>query len=178
MLEAGWCGGRRKGGREGGASARCHAAEADEYDHAVSQAEQLTPAHWYKIYPYLVLNFPVSRLNQVWGMDINYLPMARCSIYLAAGMDWFICPVLAWRVPSTLEGDPCVATVEEALARDVALEAFNMDQGSQFTSIEFIKALADGEIKISMKGQADRGLMTSSSGFGRLPNMKRCIIID
>jgi putative transposase len=111
-------------------------------------------------------------------MDVNYLPMARGPIYLAAGMDWFTCRVFAWRVPSTLEGDPCVAAVEEALARDVALEVLNMDQGSQFTSIEFIKALADREIKISIEGHADRGAMTSSSGFGRLPKMTRCTIIN
>ena len=86
-------------------------------------------------------------------MDITYIPMARGFIYLAAVVDWFTLRVLAWRVSITLEADFCIEAVEEALARHGAPEIFNTDQGSQFTSIEFIKVLADREIKISMDGK-------------------------
>ena len=86
-------------------------------------------------------------------MDITYIPMARGFIYLAAVVDWFTRQVLAWRVSITLEADFCIEAVEEALARHGAPEIFNTDQGSQFTSIEFIKVLADREIKISMDGK-------------------------
>lgn len=111
------------------------------------------PAPGHKIYPYLLRNIPVTRPNQVWAMDITYIPMARGFIYLAAVVDWFTRRILAWRVSITLEADFCIEAVEEALARHGAPEIFNTDQGSQFTSIEFIKVLADREIKISMDGK-------------------------
>lgn len=88
-------------------------------------------------------------------MGITYIPMARCFIYLAAVVDWWVLAwrVLAWRVSITLEADFCIEAVEEALARHVAPEIFNSDQGRQFTSIKFIKALADTDIKINMDGK-------------------------
>ena len=96
------------------------------------------PAPGDKIYPYLLRNLPVIRANQVWAMDITYIPMARGFIYLAAVMDWFTRRILAWRVSITLEADFCIEAVQEALARHGTPEIFNTDQGSQFTSMEFI----------------------------------------
>lgn len=86
-------------------------------------------------------------------MDITYIPMARGFIYLAAVLDWFTRRVLAWRVSTTLEADFCIEAVAEALARYGAPKIFNTDQGSQFTSAEFIKVLVAREIKISMDGK-------------------------
>ena len=86
-------------------------------------------------------------------MDITYIPMARGFIFLAAVMDWFTRRILAWRVSITLEADFCIEAVQEALARHGTPEIFNTDQGSQFPSMEFIKVLADREIKISMDGK-------------------------
>jgi len=79
--------------------------------------------------------------------------MARGFIYLAAVLDWFTRRVLSWRVSITLETDFCIEAVEEALARHGAPEIFNTDQGSQFTSTDFIKVLASREIRISMDGK-------------------------
>ena len=111
------------------------------------------PAPGHKIYPYLLRNLPVTRPNQVWAMDITYIPMARGFIYLAAVLDWFTRRVLAWRVSITLEADFCIEAVEEALAKHGTPEIFNADQGSQFSSTDFIKVLAAREIKISMDGK-------------------------
>jgi putative transposase len=111
------------------------------------------PAPGHKIYPYLLRKLPVTRPNQAWAMDITYIPMARGFIYLAAVLDWFTRRVLSWRVSITLEADFCIEAVEEALARYGKPEIFNTDQGSQFTSTEFIKVLASREIKISMDGK-------------------------
>jgi len=86
-------------------------------------------------------------------MDITYIPMARGFIYLAAVLDWFTRRVLAWRISITLEADFCIEAVEEALAKHGKPEIFNTDQGSQFTSTDFIKVLAAREIKISMDGK-------------------------
>ena len=52
--------------------------------------------------------------NQVWAMDITYIPMARGFVYLVAVMDWFSRRVLAWRLSITLEAEFCVEAVEEA----------------------------------------------------------------
>ena len=111
------------------------------------------PALGHKIYPYLLRKRPITRPNQVWAMDITYIPMARGVIYLAAVLDWFTRRVLAWRVSITLEADFCVEAVKEAFARHGTPEIFNSDQGSQFTSTDFIAVLAARKIKISMDGK-------------------------
>ena len=47
------------------------------------------PAPGHKIYPYLLRRLAVTRPNQVWAMDITYVPMARGFVYLTAVVDWF-----------------------------------------------------------------------------------------
>jgi len=110
-----------------------------------------SPGH--KIYPYLLRGVTVDRPNQVWAMDITYIPMARGFVYLTAVVDWFTRRVLAWRVSIGMEVDFCVEAVEEALAKCGAPEIFNTDQGSQFTSAAFTGLLADNGIQISMDGK-------------------------
>ena len=73
------------------------------------------PAPGHKIYPYLLRHLVVKRPNQVWAMDITYIPMARGFVYLAAVVDWFSRKVLAWRVSITLDTTFCLEAVEEAL---------------------------------------------------------------
>lgn len=108
------------------------------------------PAPGHKIYPYLLRKLAVTRSNQVWAMDITYIPMARGFVYLTAVVDWFSRKVLAWRLSVTLETEPCLEALKEAMARYGKPEIMNTDQGSQFTSIDFIKALKAAEIQISM----------------------------
>ncbi len=111
------------------------------------------PAPGHKIYPYLLRKLAVTRPNQVWAMDITYVPMARGFVYLAAVVDWFSRKVLAWRLSITLAADFCIEALEEALARYGKPEIFNTDQGSQFTSIDFTRVLKDAEVAISMDGK-------------------------
>ena len=75
------------------------------------------PAPGHKIYPYLLRNLPVNRPNQVWAMDITYIPMARGSVYLAAVVDWFSRRILAWRLSITMEAEFCIEALDDALAR-------------------------------------------------------------
>jgi len=110
-----------------------------------------TPGH--KIYPYLLRKLAVTRPNQVWAMDITYIPMARGFVYLVAVVDWLSRKVLAWRLSVTLETEPCLDALKEAITRFGAPEIMNTDQGSQFTSIDFITALKDADIRISMDGK-------------------------
>jgi len=106
-----------------------------------------------KIYPYLLRGLTVDRPNQVWAMDITYIPMARGFVYLAAVVDWFSRRVLAWRVSIDMAVDFCLEAVEEAMARHGKPDIFNTDQGSQFTSVAFTGVLADNGIAISMDGR-------------------------
>ena len=108
------------------------------------------PAPGHKIYPYLLRGMVVDRPNQVWAMDITYIPMARGFVYLAAVVDWFSRRVLAWRLSITLETEFCLDAVREALARHGKPEIFNTDQGSQFTSEAFTGLLKANGIAISM----------------------------
>ena len=110
-------------------------------------------ADGHKIYPYLLRGLPVERPNQVWAMDITYIPMARGFVYLAAVVDWFSRRVLAWRLSITLEVEFCLDAVEDALARYGRPGIFNTDQGSQFTSAAFTGLLLDNTIAISMDGR-------------------------
>jgi len=110
-----------------------------------------TPGH--QIYPYLLRKLPITRPNQVWAMDITYIPMARGFVHLTAVVDWFSRRVLASRLSITLEAAFCIEALEEALARYGRPEIFNTDQGSQFTSTAFTEVLLKNEIAISMDGK-------------------------
>ena len=111
------------------------------------------PAPGHKIYPYLLRGMTITRPNQVWCMDITYVPMARGFVYLAAVVDWFSRRVLSWRVSITLEAAFCVEALEEALARHGKPDIFNTDQGSQFTGHDFTGVLLKAGIAISMDGK-------------------------
>jgi putative transposase len=111
------------------------------------------PAPGHRIYPYLLRGMTIDRPNQVWAMDITYIPMARGFVYLAAVVDWFSRRVLAWRLSITMEAAFCVEALEEALAEYGRPEIFNTDQGAQFTSLAFTEVLTKAGIAISMDGR-------------------------
>ena len=105
------------------------------------------------MYPYLLRGLVVERANQVWAMDITYIPMARGFVYLCAVLDWHSRRVLAHRISITMEADFCVEALEEAIARHGKPEIVNTDQGSQFTSEAFTRTLKEHRIAISMDGR-------------------------
>jgi putative transposase len=109
------------------------------------------PEH--RIYPYRLRGLTIDRPNQVWAMDITYLPMARGFVYLAVVLDWATRRILAWRLSNTLTADFCVAALEEAITRYGTPEIMNTDQGSQFTGSEFVGVLERHQIAISMDGK-------------------------
>jgi putative transposase len=111
------------------------------------------PSPEHPVYPYLLRNLTVSRVNQVWAADITYIPMARGFLYLVAIIDWYSRRVLSWRLSNTLETSFCVEALHEALRRYGSPEIFNTDQGSQFTAEDFTSVLLDRGIKVSMDGK-------------------------
>jgi putative transposase len=111
------------------------------------------PEPGHKIYPYLLRGMAITRPNQVWAMDITYIPMERGFVYLAVVLDWFSRRVLSWRISITMEAAFCVEALEDALARHGKPDIFNTDQGSQFTGTAFTGVLAANGIAISMDGK-------------------------
>ena len=110
------------------------------------------PGEGHKIYPYLLKDVKVERVNQVWSTDITYIRMARGFCYLVAVMDWYSRFVLSWALSLTMELDFCVEALSNALRR-ARPEIFNSDQGSQFTSEKFTGELKTRGITISMDGR-------------------------
>src|SRR5882724_10279387 len=96
------------------------------------------PARGVRIYPYLLENVAIERPNQVWAADLTYLPMAHGFLYLMAILDVASRKVLAWRLSNTLTTHFCVEALEEAMRKYGQPEIFNTDQGSQFTSDDWI----------------------------------------
>ena len=123
----------------------------------------------------------ITRPNQVWAMDVTYIPMASGFVYLAVVLDWATRRVLSWRLSITMEAAFCVETLKDALARHGRPEIFNTDQGSQFTGSAFTGALASNGIAISMgrslAGQRVRRAAVAQrqirGGLARLRNRRR-----
>jgi putative transposase len=111
------------------------------------------PEPGHKIHPYLLRGKEITRPNQVWAMDITYIPMARGYVYLAVVLDWASRRVLSWRVSITMDAAFCVETLRDALEKHGKPEIFNTDQGSQFTGVGFTGVLTDNGIAISMDGK-------------------------
>ena len=109
------------------------------------------PGH--EIYPYLLRSVAVEHPNQVWALDITYIPMRRGFVYFVAVMDWATRRILAHRLSNTLTAEFCVEALDEAIIRYGAPGIVNTDQGSQFTGMEFISTLEAHGIAISMDGK-------------------------
>lgn len=120
---------------------------------AVGPKPRLSEPHpGHEKYPYLLRNIPIIRVNQVWSSDITYIRMRRGFAYLVAIMDWRSRYVLAWRLSNTMDTGFCIEALTEALDK-AQPEVFNTDQGSQFTSSDFLKPLKERAIAISMDGR-------------------------
>ncbi len=109
------------------------------------------PGH--AIHPYRLRGLTIDRPNQVWALDITYLPMKRGFIYFVAVMDWYSRKILSWRLSNTMPADFCVEALEKALGNYGAPEIINTDQGSQFTSEEFVSTVHASGALLSMDGK-------------------------
>lgn len=106
----------------------------------------------HKKYPYLLSGLDIVKPNQVWCTDITYIRLRHGFVYLCAVMDWFSRYVLSWRLSNTMETIFCLETLNDAFNFGRP-EIFNTDQGSQFTSNEFVNRLLSQNIKVSMDGK-------------------------
>ena len=106
----------------------------------------------HRIYPYLLRDVRIERVDQVWSTDITYIAMTKGFMYLAAVIDWYSRYVIAWRLSNTLDGSFCMEMLEEALGQGRP-EVFNTDQGVQFTAAAFTGKLAQAGVAVSMDGR-------------------------
>ena len=106
------------------------------------------------IVPYLLKNKVVDFPNQVWSIDITYIPMGRRHLYLITIIDWFSRKIMGWTLSDTLDTSPVIETVKEAVARFGVPAIINSDQGCQFTSCEYKNLLRQYKIRQSMDGKS------------------------
>lgn len=111
------------------------------------------PNRKHKVYPYLLRNLEIDRVNQIWCTDITYIPMRKGFLYLVVIMDWHSRKVLSWRLSNSLDTAPCIEALEEAISLYEPPDIFNSDQGCQFTSERFTDVLKNHNIQISMDGK-------------------------
>lgn len=113
------------------------------------------PNKQHLIYPYLLRNLQVDHRNQVWEIDITYIPMRKGFMYLCAIIDVHTRYVINWGISNTMTSLWCRQIVAEAIEMHGPPEIINSDQGSQFTSYEYTSLLLerDEPIAISMDGK-------------------------
>lgn len=105
------------------------------------------------IYPYLLRGLKIDRPNQVWSIDITYCRMKHGFMYLVAIIDWYSRYIVGYSLSNTLEKGFVLEAINKAILRYGKPEILNSDQGSQFTSNEYIELLKSHKIKISMDGK-------------------------
>jgi putative transposase len=110
------------------------------------------PGTGHKVFPYLLRDVAIDRVDQVWSTDITYIPLVSGFMYLAAVIDWYSRYVISWRLSNTLDGWFCVEMLEEALSKGKP-EVFNTDQGVQFTAAAFTSRLLSAGVEVSMDGK-------------------------
>lgn len=106
----------------------------------------------HKIYPYLLRNVTSAYPNHIWGIDITYIRLKGGWMYLVAVLDWYSRYVVSWELEQSLEIAFVLEAVERALAQATPL-IFNSDQGSHFTSSQYIERLVEANVQISMDGK-------------------------
>ena len=105
------------------------------------------------IRPYLLRDLKITRPNQVWAIDITYIPMPKGFLYLTAIIDVYSRYVVGWGISNSLDASCSLNVTKEAIQRYGKPEIINSDQGSQFTCHEWIELLEKEEIRISMDGK-------------------------
>jgi putative transposase len=105
------------------------------------------------VYPYLLRGLTIDRPNYVWSVDVTYCRMKRGFMYLVAIIDWYSRYIVGFALSNTLERTFIIEAIKQAINRHGSPEIINSDQGSQFTSEEYISLLKDNDVKISMDGK-------------------------
>ena len=106
----------------------------------------------HRLYPYLLRGLAITTANQVWGIDITYIRLVAGWMYLVAVLDWYSRYIVSWELDQSLEQPFVMAAVEQALAK-ARPGIWNSDQGSHFTSPQYIQRLKTAGVQIGMDGK-------------------------
>jgi putative transposase len=105
------------------------------------------------IRPYLLRHLDINRPNQVWQIDITYIPMKNGFLYLTAIIDVYSRYIVGWGVANTLAKETQTDVLEKAINQYGKPEIINSDQGAQYTAEHWISTLEQHDIKVSMNGK-------------------------
>lgn len=108
----------------------------------------------HKIFPYLLRNLPITAPNQVWAIDITYIPIGKTHMYLTAIIDWYSRFIVGFELSDSLDTAPVLVAVKRAIEQYGKPKIINSDQGCQFTSDDYVSFLKTVEIRQSMDGKA------------------------
>ncbi len=106
----------------------------------------------HRVHPYLLRGVRATRPDHIWGIDITYLRLVAGWLYLVAVLDWYSRYVISWELSDSLEIEFVLAAVDSALLRSTP-QIWNSDQGSHFTSPQYIERLQAARVQISMDGK-------------------------
>jgi putative transposase len=112
------------------------------------------PGKEHKKFPYLLRNKSIVFPNQVWAIDLTYIPMKYGHMYMTAIIDWYSRFIVGWALSDTLDTAPVIEALTQAMEQYGTPSIVNSDQGSQFTSDDYIKLLKSNSIRQSMDGKA------------------------
>src|SRR5512138_2703422 len=110
------------------------------------------PAPEHPIFPYLLRGVTAEHPNHIWGIDITYIRLAHSWLYLTAVLDWYSRYIVSWALSQSLALDFVLTAVDNAL-RQATPEIWNSDQGSHFTSPQYLQRLQAAGVQISMDGR-------------------------
>lgn len=105
------------------------------------------------IYPYLLRGLDIERPNQVWAIDISYIPMKRGFMYLTAVIDLYSRYIVGWQLSNSLDKEGQTELIEQLFRRHGTPEVLNSDQGSQYTTSNWVECLKSHKVRISMDGR-------------------------
>ena len=111
--------------------------------------------HAQYVRPYLLRNLVIDHLDQVWGIDITYVPLKKGFVYLFVIIDWYSRQIVDYEISYSLEKEFVLRCLRRALCNRNP-EIINSDQGSHFTNPSYLDLLGVSHVQISMdgKGQA------------------------
>jgi putative transposase len=104
----------------------------------------------HKKYPYLLNDLVINQPDEVWATDITYVKLPMGFIYLVAYIDLYSRYIVAFNVSITMEAQFCIDCLQEALTKGGTPIILNTDQGSQFTSNDFVSFVEVNDIILSM----------------------------
>ena len=110
------------------------------------------PGRDHVVHPYLLQDLDIVRPGQVWQVDITYIKLPVGFAYLVALIDVYSRRIMGWRLSNSMSRTFCLEALEDALAQGVA-DIVNSDQGAQFTAKDWVSALEDCGIPVSMDGK-------------------------